>query len=236
MIQFYAPDIKECGELPESESLHCCRVLRKQPGDEIIVTNGKGSRFRCTITESHPKHTRVVIDSEEKIPRNRNYELTLAVAPTKNTERMEWMVEKAVEIGIDRIVLIKCERSERKLIKTERLQKIIISALKQSLEVNKPVLTDMVTLKEFISQGEKEVQKFFGYCSKRYPRKEFAKEYMAGGSVIVMIGPEGDFTENEVETLINSGYIPVTFGEKRLRTETAGVYAVCAVQVINQLL
>ena len=236
MIQFYAPDILLNPELPESESMHCSRVLRMKNGDEIFVTDGKGSRYRCLILNSHTSHTSLSVLSQEKLEAEKNYYLTLAVAPTKNSDRMEWMVEKAVEIGVDRIVLLKCERSERKYQKTERLKKIMIAAMKQSLSLFLPEITELTDYKDFICSCSKDSQKFFGYCSKDFPLKDFAKECKAGGEVIVMIGPEGDFTFEEVDKAIKYNFIPVTFGNKRLRTETAGVYATCAVNVINQLL
>ena len=235
MIQFYAPEIVETEILPEGESLHCSRVLRMREGDEIVVTDGRGSRYLCEIIKSHSSKTQVKIKQKEFFQPERPYKLILAVAPTKNSERMEWMIEKAVEIGVDKIVLLKCERSERKVQKIERLEKIIISAMKQSLSVYKPELTEMLDFRKFIKENIPEIQKFFGYCSENYPKKSFVKECRKDTDTIVMIGPEGDFTEEEVKLAVENGYIPVTFGEKRLRTETAGVFAVTAVNVINQL-
>ena len=145
------------------------------------------------------------------------------------------MVEKAVEIGVDKIVLLKCQRSERKVQRSDRLMKVMISAMKQSLSTNLPELEDLTEYKAFVGRKDEDVKKYFGYCSEEYPRKEFVKEYKGGGDVIVMIGPEGDFTPEEVEFAVENGYLPVSFGNKRLRTETAGVFAVSAVNVINQL-
>lgn len=234
MIQFYAPEIEAEGILPESESAHCSRVLRMKAGDEIQVTDGKGNRFICEIIKSHPVHTELII--KEKLPQkiNKGYYLTLAVAPTKNSDRIEWLIEKAVEIGVDRIVLLKCERSERKNQRTDRLRKVMISAMKQSLDVNLPELEEVKEFKWFVKDCGKDIQKYFGYCSEDYPRRAFAAEYQPGGEVVVMIGPEGDFTPEEVKLAVDSGFVPVTFGEKRLRTETAGVYAVSAVSALNQ--
>ena len=236
MIQFFAPDIESGLFLPEGESAHCCRVLRMREGDEVYVTDGKGSRFLCEITKADPKNTEVVIKSSETFQPERPYKLTLAVAPTKNSDRMEWMVEKAVEIGVDRIVLLKCDRSERKVQRSDRLLKVIVSAMKQSLSVYLPELVDLTDFRKFIIEKNDSAQKFFGYCSDLFPRKEFVRECKAGQDVIVMIGPEGDFSNQEVELAVDNGYVPVTFGNKRLRTETAGVFAVSAVNVINQLI
>ncbi|MCH5235417.1 MAG: 16S rRNA (uracil(1498)-N(3))-methyltransferase [Muribaculaceae bacterium] len=235
MIQFYSPDIEETLTLSEGESAHCCRVLRHKEGDEIYVTDGKGHRFFCEIVKSHPSHTEVVIKRKETFPPERNYNLTLAVAPTKNSDRMEWMVEKAVEIGVDKIVLLRCKRSERKIQRSERLLKVMVSAMKQSLSTYMPELTEMIDFKDFVKESGKTSQKFFGYCSESFPRKELVRECKAGGEVVIMIGPEGDFIPEEVELAVKNDFVPVTFGNKRLRTETAGVFAVSAVNVINQL-
>ena len=236
MIQFYAPDIEKDGVLPEIESTHCARVLRKKEGDEIYVTDGKGTRFLCRIEKSHPSHTQVSILSHQVFNSERDYYLTLAISPTKNSDRVEWLVEKAVEIGVDKIVLLRCDRSERKTIRADRLIKIMISAMKQSLSVHVPELIDLLPFNEFLEGETEDSQKFFGYCSDEFQRIEFAKECKAGGNISIMIGPEGDFTPDEVKKAIEKGFKPVTFGNKRLRTETAGVYAVCAVNVINQRL
>ena len=235
MIQFYAPDIESLAVLPEGESVHCCRVLRMKDGDEIIVTDGKGNRFRCEIIKSHPAHTEVRIIEKETLPSEHDYFLTLAVAPTKNSDRMEWMAEKAVEIGVDRIVLLKCDRSERKVMRPDRLEKVMAAAMKQSLSTRMPLLEEVTSLEKFVKGADGKAQKFFGYCSEQFPRKELVKELHPGGEVIIMIGPEGDFSPKEVQTAVEEGFVPVTFGNKRLRTETAGVFAVVAVNIINQL-
>ncbi len=235
MIQFYAPDIETTGRLPESDSAHCCRVLRMHEGDEIEVVDGKGQRFRCVIVEAHPKRTAVEIVGREELPNHWGVAITLAVAPTKHADRMEWMLEKAVEIGIDRVVLLRCARSERKLMKTERLEKVMVSAMKQSLKGVLPVLEEVTDFKSFVKSAPAECQKFFGYCDAAFPRREFVKEYTAGSDVIIMIGPEGDFSPEEVSEAVACGFIPVTFGDSRLRTETAALFGVTAVHVLNQL-
>lgn len=234
MIQFYSPEIETTGRLPEEESGHCVRVLRMKTGDELWATDGKGHRFKCRIEKADPKATTFTILEKEDLPREREFKLTLAVAPTKNADRMEWLVEKAVEIGTDRIVLLKCARSERKVLRTDRLRKVMVAAMKQSLSGFLPELSEVIDFKEFLKEEGKGEEKYFGYCSPDYPRKEFAKEYQAGKDVVIMIGPEGDFTEEEVEMAVKTGYQPVTFGKKRLRTETAGVFAISAVNTINR--
>ncbi len=235
MIQFYAPDIEISGMLPESDSGHCCRVLRMKEGDEVMVVDGKGNRFRCAIIEAHPKHTYVEILEKETLPSHWGFELTLAVAPTKHADRMEWMLEKAVEIGIDRVVLLKCARSERKKMKTERLEKVMISAMKQSLKAVLPILEEVTDFKNFVSSVSEGVGKYFGYCSPDYPRADFAQNCKVKTPLVIMIGPEGDFSPEEVSLAVGHGFLPVTFGDSRLRTETAALYAVTAAHVINQL-
>lgn len=235
MIQFYAPDIESTGQLPETESQHCCRVLRMKEGDEIVVVDGKGGRFRCVIVEAHPKRTAVEITGRESVLPHWGARITLAVAPTKNADRMEWLLEKIVEIGIDRVVLLRCRRSERKVMKVERLEKIMVSAMKQSLKAVLPTIEEVEDFRSFVTGDEGDSQKFFGYCDAAYPRREFVKSYEGGKPVIIMIGPEGDFSPEEVELAVANGYIPVTFGQSRLRTETAALYGVTAAHIINQM-
>lgn len=233
MIQFYAPDIEKTGVLPESDSAHCCRVLRMKAGDEVTVVDGKGHRFRCVIMDAHPKHTAVEITAVEDVANHWSSSITLAVAPTKHSDRMEWMLEKAVEIGVDRVVLLRCRRSERKEMKTERLRKVMVSAMKQSLKGVLPEIVDMVDFQQFVDGERGDIQKFFGYCSEDYPRQDFSAVFRRGMPVVIMIGPEGDFAPEEVEYAVGHGFVPVTFGASRLRTETAALYGVTAVHVIE---
>lgn len=235
MIQFYAPDIEATGLLPESDSAHCCRVLRMKEGDEVTAVNGKGRRFRCRIVEAHPKYTAVEILSFEEVPDHWGADITLAVAPTKHSDRMEWMLEKAVEIGINRVVLIKCSRSERKVMKLERLEKVMVSAMKQSLKGVLPKLEEVTDFNRFVESVDAGVQKFFGYCDESRPRCEFVRSCKPGVPVVIMIGPEGDFSPEEVAHAESCGFTAVTFGESRLRTETAALYGVAAVHIINQM-
>lgn len=235
MIQFYAPEIESTGVLPESDSAHCCRVLRLKEGDGIYVVDGKGKRFRCVILEAHPKRTAVEIVSCEEAPSHWGVKITLAVAPTKHSDRMEWMLEKAVEIGVDRVVLLRCARSERKVMKLERLEKVMISAMKQSLKAVLPVIEEVTDFRSFVRNEPEGAAKFFGYCSDKYPRKDFAKNCPSEGEVVIMIGPEGDFSPEEVSLAVENGFMPVTFGKSRLRTETAALYGVTAVHVVESL-
>ncbi len=232
MIRFYSPDIEETSQLPEIESGHCCRVLRMKAGDRIYVVDGKGKEYECEITDAHPKHTSVEIIScreEEKYWKER---IVLAVAPTKNIDRIEWMLEKAVEIGVDEIVLLKCEHSERKNVNEERLLKIIVSAMKQSLKATLPVFKGLVPFKEFVNAVDTPIR-YMGYCDENTSRREFAKEYPGHQDLTILIGPEGDFSPAEVDLAMNSGFLPVTFGEARLRTESAALFAVTATHVVD---
>ena len=234
MIRFYSPDIASDLTLPEIESGHCCRVLRMKEGDRIYVVDGKGMEYECEITDAHPKHTSVMILSEREDPKHWKEKIVLAVAPTKNIDRIEWMLEKVVEIGVDEIVLLRCEHSERKNVNEERLVKIIISAMKQSLKATLPVFKGLVKYRDFIESIDTPL-KYMGYCAPDVERREFAKEFPGKGDVTVMIGPEGDFSPEEVMLAMNKGFVPVTFGESRLRTETAALFAVTAIHVIDQL-
>lgn len=230
MIQFYAPEIETTGVLPESESGHCCRVLRLKEGDNIFVTDGCGNRYECVILEAHPKHTAVEILTKTEIRPWWGFRLEICVAPSKNIDRMEWLVQKCVEIGVDRIVLLKCQRSERKIVKSERLAKIAISAMNQSLKTNLVEITEVTDFRQLVSD-EFSGFKCMGYCDDSIPLRSFTQEFH-GGDVRILIGPEGDFSPEEVQYAMSSGYMPVTFGGSRLRLETAAIYATVAAHVI----
>ena len=209
MIRFYSPGIEQTGTLPEDESTHCCRVLRMREGDEIETVDGEGHVYRCVITNAHPKHAGVEVLERTDQPQNWRGRLTLAVAPTKNADRMEWLVEKAVEMGVNEIVLLRCEHSERR---------------------------KMNDFKDFIKgHADKPEFRCFGYCSPEVERRDFGQCCTKDSDVVVMIGPEGDFSSAEVETAIKAGFLPVTFGTSRLRTETAALYATAAFHVINNM-
>ena len=234
MIRFYAPDIANSAFLPESDSQHCCRVLRMQSGDNIEIVDGHGLLYRCCIVTAHSKKTEVEIIETVALPPVWNYNITVAVAPTKHLDRMEWLVEKLVEIGVNRIVPIRCMRSERKEIKTERLEKIAVSAMKQSLKAVLPRIDEMMTLSSFLKSIDKDEQKFVAYCDDWVERRLLAREYKPGSSVAVLIGPEGDFAPEEIKMTLDSGFVPVTLGDNRLRTETAALVACDTFHIINQ--
>ena len=233
MIIFYCEDIETSPVLSEEDSAHAVRVLRHVEGDEITVVDGRGTFYRCAIVAAHPKHCALrIIDTcaEEHWP----YRVELAIAPTKNLDRMEWWLEKATEMGLDRFTPLRCRCSERKEIKTERMRKIAISAMKQSLKATLPEIDEMSDIKTFLSEPF-EGQKFIAHCMADQPRKLLSHEVKPCVAVRVLIGPEGDFTADEVALAIKNGYVPVSLGDQRLRTETAALAAVHTVHIINEL-
>lgn len=234
MIQFYAPDILRTLTLPESDSAHCVRVLRMKEGDPLQVVDGKGNSYNCRLTVAHQKHAQLEILSSTVIPAYWHAPITVAVAPTKNMDRMEWLVEKLVEMGVDRIVPLSCRYSERKEIKTERLVKIAVSAMKQSLKATLPEIAEMTPISEFIATDSSQ-QKFVAYCAPEIPRRKLVSLYNPDQSATILIGPEGDFSTNEITDTIAAGYQPVTLGDARLRTETAAMVACSMFHTINQI-
>lgn len=237
MIQFYAPDILTNPILPESDSQHCIRVLRKQQGDIIDVIDGCGHRLKCKIVVPHSKRTLLEIVEIEEVALPWNGKITIAVAPTKHMDRMEWLVEKLVEIGVNRIVPLLCTHSERKEIKRDRIEKIAISAMKQSLKTWLPQIDEMTPIKTFIEEfKESNAMRYVAYCDPEIPRRDLAKELKPESDTIVLIGPEGDFSSEEIKMTLNAGFIPVSLGDCRLRTETAALASCQAIHVINQLM
>jgi 16S rRNA (uracil1498-N3)-methyltransferase len=214
------------------ESQHITRVLRKKEGAILWITNGKGLLFESEIVQAYDKKCKVKIRSVISKKSNRNYYLQIAIAPTKNMDRMEWFVEKATEIGVDEISFIFCEHSERKVVKTERLEKVMIAAMKQSAQYVLPKLTEPMTFSKFL-KSDFEGQRFIAHCEET-ERKLFKHVIEPTGKIQILIGPEGDFSTKEIESALKKGFKPVTFGENRLRTETAGIVAVNSVALINE--
>lgn len=244
MIRFYAPDIADTHTLPESDSGHAVRVLRMHAGDELQVVDGRGHVYTCRLADENHHRAAVHIVEVRDEPPVWPYNITVMVAPTKNMDRMEWLVEKLVEIGINDFVPVRCQRSERKELKTERLVKIAVSAMKQSLKATLPRIHPMMPLKEAISADfistlkstqTSVVQKFIGYCSDEVERKLLARECRPLTDTVVLIGPEGDFTPDEVTACLAAGFLPVTMGDNRLRTETAALVAATTPHILNQL-
>lgn len=233
MIRFYAPDIATSGELPESDSGHAVRVLRMREGDSLEAVDGRGNLYHCILREASPRRATVDIVNVEELPRVWPAPVTVAVAPTKNIDRMEWLVEKLTEIGVDRIVMLRCRYSERKNVNLDRLNKIAVSAMKQSLKAWLPVIEDMTPVTDYIG-SEKSVQRFIAYCDASLPRKLMAREYRPGESTAILIGPEGDFSREEITAALDAGWTPVSLGDNRLRTETAALVACDTCHIINQ--
>lgn len=233
MIIFYAPDINACPELPEEESGHAVRVLRHVEGDEIEVVDGQGTWYHCRITAAHHKHCGLQIVSMRPDP-HWSYRVELAIGPTKNLDRMEWWLEKATEMGLDRFVPLRCRFSERKELKTERMRKIAISAMKQSLKATLPQIDEMTDIKRFLTEPF-EGQKFIAHCMEDQPRQLLSHLVQKGAAVRILIGPEGDFSPEEVQLALENGFQPVSLGDQRLRTETAALASVHTVHLINEL-
>lgn len=227
---FYAPEIEQTHELPQEEAAHAVRVLRMKEGDNLVATDGKGKFYDCTITLASNKSCRININSVETPSPLWHGKIHLAVAPTKNMDRTEWLVEKATEIGVDQFSFLLCDNSERKVIKTERVEKIVVSATKQSHKATKPKVEELIPFKKFISQDFKG-QKFIAHCYDDIPGTDNVKPFLgdvlsATDNALVMIGPEGDFSISEVQQALQAGFIPIHLGRSRLRTETAGLVAV----------
>jgi 16S rRNA (uracil1498-N3)-methyltransferase len=232
MALFYVPNLASGNILPEEESQHAVKVLRLQAGDNITVVDGSGGYYKAVITNPHHKHCAFEITETQLEFGKRNYKLHIAIAPTKNIERLEWFIEKATEIGIDEITPVICRHSERKIVKEERLEKIIVSAAKQSLKAYFPKLNPLCTFDQLL-QKHTASQKFIAHCyeeDKRLLQTEITKS----SEVLILIGPEGDFSMEEVQKAISLGFKPVSLGESRLRTETAGVVACHTVAIMNQ--
>ena len=235
MPRFYVEDIGQTLTLNEDESRHCVKVLRLAEGDHISVVDGKGKCYECHIDQAHSKHCHVAIDEMREEPPSWGHQIVVAVSPTKNLDRMEWLTEKVTEMGVDKLVPLLCHNSERKVLKTERLKKIAVSAMKQSKKSVLPTICEMTPLKDVL-EGEFEGNRFIAYCDMMLPRelrRSFAKEYVPRADTLVLVGPEGDFSPEEVELALKKGFVPVSLGESRLRTETAAMVACATCHAID---
>ncbi|MFG6685922.1 16S rRNA (uracil(1498)-N(3))-methyltransferase [Mariniflexile sp. HNIBRBA6329] len=234
MQLFYNPDITENTtqfSFEKEESKHIVKVLRKSVGDTLHITNGNGWLFNAEITIPNINKCVANIISKSKQQKH-DYHLHLAVAPTKMNDRYEWFLEKATEIGIDSITPIICDHSERKVIKPERYEKILQSAMKQSLSCFLPKLNDAISFKDFIKQ-DFEGDLFIAHCEET-DRKSLKQQLKPNQNITILIGPEGDFSTKEIEWALKNKFIPVTLGETRLRTETAAIVACHSVAFINE--
>jgi 16S rRNA (uracil1498-N3)-methyltransferase len=233
MQLFYLPGINEgIRQLTEEESMHCIRVLRMKEKDRIKIVDGQGGFYSAEIVKADPKKCQFEIIETTRDFGKRNYKIHIAIAPTKNSERTEWFLEKAVELGVDEISFIKTEHSERKHLNPERLKKIAVSAMKQSVKAYLPIIHDLVTFKEFII-NTKESQKFVAHLEAG-EKKHLKSAAIAKGEYCILIGPEGDFSPSEIELSMKNKFIPVTLGQSRLRTETAGIAACHILNLINE--
>lgn len=233
MKLFYTPDINTNNELPEEEAAHCLRVLRLQTGDELDLTDGKGYFYKAVITAASHKRCQVKITDRAKQEPLWTGHLHLAMAPTKNMDRTEWFAEKATEIGFDELTFLNCRFSERKVIKTDRIEKIVISAMKQSLKAWKPVINEMTDFRHFVMTDFGDAIKFIAHCYKDEERIELRSVLEREKNTIVLIGPEGDFSPEEVELALQNGFRPITLGKSRLRTETAALVSVHLMNLAN---
>lgn len=233
MHVFYTPDINSNPyTLNEEESKHCSKVLRLVVGDVVQLIDGKGGFYEGEIIAVDKKHVQLKIVISKTEFGKRNHHLHIAIAPTKNIDRLEWFLEKATEIGIDEITPIICDRSERKIVKEERLEKVITSAVKQSLTAYHPKLNNTIPFSNFIRQNLGE-EKLIAHCMDG--EKPFLKQVIKPHqSYLILIGPEGDFTPSELETALHNGYKSITLGNTRLRTETAALAACFEVNYLNR--
>lgn len=239
---FYVPDAAQLGELPADECQHAIRVLRLKVGDELFLMDGVGNYYRAQVTEASSHHC--CYEIVETLPQERQWEgcVHLAIAPTKLMDRMEWMAEKITEIGIDELSFLDCQFSERRVVKLPRIEKIVVSAVKQSHKAWMPVVHEMTAFKTFISQP-REGRKYIAHCYEEIPRTYLFDELQKPSTVnsqlstvnshdaTVLVGPEGDFSIDEVRQAVEAGWQSVHLGKSRLRTETAGLSAVMMMQL-----
>ncbi len=232
MEYFYQPNIiSDAFHLDEEESRHCARVLRKRIDDQIIVFDGSGGVYTCKITSVHGKKVEFDIIGKETI-KKAGYTIHLVIAPTKNADRIEWFIEKSIEVGIDRISFINCQNSERHRINISRIRKKIISAMKQCQNPFLPEVNDILSFNDYLHSSDQDSEKYICHAS-RGKNKFLMNVANKHSSYQILIGPEGDFTENELILAENKGFLPVSLGISRLRTETAGFVACVLLNALN---
>lgn len=234
MHVFYTPDISsDFYTLNEEESKHCSKVLRLNVGEMIHLIDGVGGLYEAEITTISKKHVQLKVIHQTQGFGKRNHYLHIAIAPTKNIDRLEWFLEKATEIGIDEISLLICDRSERKIVKEERLEKVITAAVKQSLTAYHPKLNPAVSFTDFMKRKD-EATKLIAHCMDDSEKQYINQSQSANPSYLILIGPEGDFSPSELDNALRNGYKPVTLGNTRLRTETAALAACFEVNYMNR--
>lgn len=235
MHVFYTPDLQDQAQytLNEEESKHCSKVLRLSTGDKVFLVDGRGGLYEAEIETESKKHVGLLITKTTKEYQKRNHHLHIAIAPTKNIDRLEWFLEKATEIGIEEITPIICERSERKVVKEDRLLKVITSAVKQSLQAYHPLLNPAITFSQLLQQ-QTTATKLIAHCIDDAERSYIKDLVQPLNSYLILIGPEGDFSPQEITTALQHGFMPVTLGTTRLRTETAALAACFELNYINR--
>lgn len=234
---FYVPNATEDNELPTDEAIHAIRVLRLKIGDDIFLIDGKGTFYEAVVTLANSKHCLYKIT--QTLVQNKTWKghIHLAIAPTKDISRIEWLVEKATEIGFDEISFLNCQFSERKNLRIDRIERIVISAMKQSRKAWKPIVNNMLSFEDFM-QKEVTGQKFICHCYNEIKKTDFFSNINNSGlfeDITVLIGPEGDFSINEVHQALQQQYKSTTLGNSRLRTETAGLAAVLMANLANRI-
>lgn len=230
---FFVPDAAHQRELPQEEAQHAAKVLRLEAGDEVFLMDGEGTFYTAELTLVSQKHCNYTINDTLPQQKAWNGNIHLAIAPTKNIDRIEWMAEKCTEIGWDSVTFLNCKFSERKQIRTDRIEKIVVSAVKQSRKPFCPEVEELTPFMEFIRQP-REGRKYICHCYNEVERIDFLRELdnvPAGEDVTILVGPEGDFSIDEVREALNNGYVSVNLGDFRLRTETAGLMAVTMSQL-----
>lgn len=236
MQLFYAPEISlPRYTLPEEESKHCVRVLRMTVGDELHLTDGKGNMYRCKVVSDNVKRCEVEVVETWPEYERMSYGLTMCVAPTKNIDRFEWFLEKATEIGISEVYPLECDHSERRQIKLDREEKVITAAVKQSLKAYHPVLHDLTSVRDIIAM-DFEGEKYIAHCDSSFGERPYLGNLVKkGANTLILIGPEGDFSKEEINFALQNGFKAISLGRERLRTETAAVVATTVVATINKL-
>ncbi|MBC7567373.1 MAG: 16S rRNA (uracil(1498)-N(3))-methyltransferase [Pedobacter sp.] len=231
---FYTPDIESTEyTLNEEESKHCIRVLRLSKGSVISLIDGRGGMYKAEIVSDNKRNVTVSIIDTVLNYQKRNHYLHIAVAPTKNIDRLEWFLEKATELGIDEITPVICSRSERKVVKEERLSKVITSAVKQSLKAYHPILNPCIDLSDFLGLRF-EGTKMIAHCVEGEAKQYISQICMIDKRYTILIGPEGDFTPEEIQVALDNDFKPLTLGNTRLRTETAALAACFEVNYLNR--
>ncbi len=228
---FIASIENKIARLTPNESHHCAKVLRMKASEQIHIIDGKGNFYTGILTVVSDKKCEAEVVSGPNPQAKRNYYLHLAIAPTKQIDRIEWMIEKAVEIGVDEISFVQCKNSERTTIKIERINKIIESAVKQSLQAFMPKINELIMLKEFLSKNKAD-QKLIAHCNDS-EKKDLRSFEFKNRSTLVLIGPEGDFTKEEIAMASEQKFIAISLGDTRLRSETAGLYVCQAISILT---